>query len=56
MIVVAGGTGTLGQRLVPRLIERGIHVLVFTRAVVFAAVLTDLLTTTLDELGRGWNG
>jgi uncharacterized protein YbjT (DUF2867 family) len=31
MIVIAGGTGTLGQRLVPRLVERGIHVRVFTR-------------------------
>ena len=31
MIVVAGGTGTLGQRLVPRLVERGLPVRVFTR-------------------------
>jgi NADH dehydrogenase len=31
MIVVAGGTGTLGQRLVPRLVERGLRVRVFTR-------------------------
>jgi nucleoside-diphosphate-sugar epimerase len=30
MIVVAGGTGTLGQRLVPRLVERGLSVRVFT--------------------------
>ena len=31
MIVVAGGTGRLGQRLVPRLVERGVPVRVFTR-------------------------
>ncbi len=31
MIVIAGGTGTLGQRLVPRLVERGLPVRVFTR-------------------------
>jgi NADH dehydrogenase len=31
MIVVAGGTGTLGQRLVPRLVDRGLPVRVFTR-------------------------
>ncbi len=31
MIVIAGGTGTLGQRLVPRLVDRGIPVRVFTR-------------------------
>jgi uncharacterized protein YbjT (DUF2867 family) len=33
MIVVAGGTGTLGQRLVPRLVERGLSVRVLTRDV-----------------------
>ena len=31
MIVIAGGTGTLGQRLVPRLVDRGLPVRVFTR-------------------------
>ena len=31
MIVIAGGTSTLGQRLVPRLVERGLPVRVFTR-------------------------
>jgi uncharacterized protein YbjT (DUF2867 family) len=31
MIVVAGGTGTLGTRLVPRLAERGLAVRVLTR-------------------------
>ena len=31
MIVMAGGTGTLGHRLVPRLVDRGLPVRVFTR-------------------------
>ena len=31
MIVVAGGTGTLGTRLVPRLAEAGLEVRVLTR-------------------------
>jgi NADH dehydrogenase len=31
MIVIAGGTGTLGQRLVPRLVDRGLPVRVVTR-------------------------
>jgi uncharacterized protein YbjT (DUF2867 family) len=31
MIVVAGGTGTLGTRLVPRLAEQGLGVRVLTR-------------------------